>query len=322
MLCDGKSEAKPMKFRAVLLAALLAGFCMTGNAAWLAVNSPISDQVPAVEIRSGDAASWQVNVTVAGYTLESFTENGQTYQRIYVPDEMMAGDDGEAELPLLSRFLALRTDGDPELEVVSEEWMDLEGTFELAPNMEEEHSQVLAPGYAMQDTYLPEVSYETTPRKIMGGVSLTTISIHPAKYNPLQKRLRVLKSVELRVHEQGAPLSYDRPITETTASILRAMVPNWDEVSLDIEIVRGTLLYIVANNTTVESAIQGLVTWRTRKGYKVEVAGPNQIGSMSLSTIKSYIQGRYYSANPPLEFVCLVGDANGTFLIPAYSNGY
>ncbi|MFH1011873.1 MAG: C25 family peptidase propeptide domain-containing protein, partial [bacterium] len=210
----------------------LMGFLGGSQAAWLPVNSPISDQVPVASIERESASSWQMNIVIPGFTLESFTENGQTFQRVSLPDELMASADGEAELPILSRFLALRTDGDPRLEVVSEEWMDLDGTYELAPAMEDEHSRVLAPDYAMQDDYLPEISFEVTPRQIMGGVSLTTVLIRPAKYNPLQKRIRVLKSVELRVHEQGSALSNHRPITETTASILRAVVPNWDAVSL------------------------------------------------------------------------------------------
>jgi hypothetical protein len=310
-----------MKFRSLLLISLLVGFCGMGHASWLPINSPISEQVPAVSVQSEGTAGWQMNIVIPGFTLESFSENGRTYERLSLPDEMMASDEGEAELPVICRFVALRFQGDPELEVVSEEWTELDGTYDLAPNMEEQEGRVLAPEYATRDEYLPAASFDVTPRQIMGGVSLAVIGVHPAKYNPAQKKIRVLKSAEIRIHERGPAVNYERPITETTASILRAVVPNWDEVSMNMEIVRGTLLYIVANNTTVQNAIQGLVTWRTRRGYTVEIAGPDEIGSFSTTTVKNYIQGRYYDADPPLEFVCLVGDANGSFTIPTYSNG-
>jgi len=152
---------------------------------------------------------------------------------------------------------------------------------------------------------------------------LAVVQIRAAKYNPAQGKVRVLKSAQLQVHESGPAVSYDRPITETTASLLRALVPNWDEVGVDVEVVRGTLLYIVANNSSVPPYIEPLVTWRERKGYTVEVAGPDEIpGSWSTTYIKNYIQDRYDNADPPLEFVCLVGDAGGSYNIPTYSSGY
>jgi hypothetical protein len=290
--------------------------------AWLAVTSPIADQVPTVSIRADEMDVWQMDIAVPGLSLESFTMEGESFDRVSLPNEMMAGADGEAELPFISRLIALRTTGNPELEVVSEEWMDLEGSYDLSLDRESAQAKELAASYLVRDEYLPEVSFGVTPRQVMGGVSLAVVYVRAAKYNPAQQKIQVLKSAQLRVHETGLAASYSRPITETTASILRAVVPNWDEVSLDMEIVRGTLLYIMANNTTVPPEIQGLATWRTRKGYTVETAGPAQISSWTTSGIKGYIQGRYNSADPPLEFVCLLGDAGGSFNIPTYSVNY
>jgi hypothetical protein len=303
---------------------LFMGSVGLAGAAWLPVTSEIADQVPAVTVQSAGVDAWEMDISIPGFTLESFTEDGQTYDLLTLPNETDVGEDSEADLPVISRFVALRSTGDPVLEVVSEEWMDLDGTYDLASNLEDEHAAALGAAYAARDEYLPGTSYVITPRQIMGGVPLAVIAVHAAKYDPAQRKIRVLKNARLRLHETGSPVIYSRPITETTASILKAIVPNWDEIGVNMEIVRGTLLYIVANNTTVQSEIQGLLTWRTRKGYTIEVAGPDEIGSFSTTTVKSYIQSRYNTATPPLEFVCLVGDANGSFVVPSYyqSGGY
>jgi len=311
-----------MRIRALLLGLVVVGFVRMTFGAWVTVTSPIADQVPTVSVRAEETDVWQMDIAVPGLALESFIVEGENFDRVSLPNERMASADGEAELPIISRLIALRTTGNPELEVVSEEWMDLEGSYNLSLDREGEQAKERAAAYLMRDEYLPEVSFGVTPRQVMGGVSLAVVYIRAAKYNPAQRRIQVLKSAQIRVHETGLAASYSRPITETTASILRAVVPNWDEVSLNMEIVRGTLLYIVANNTDVQSHIQGLTTWRARKGYKVEIAGPTQIGSMTTTGIKTYIQGRYNSADPPLEFVCLVGDADGSYYIPAnYKTG-
>jgi len=310
-----------MRMRVLLLGLIVVGLVRITFGAWVAVTSPIADQVPTVSVRAEETDVWQMDITVPGLALESFIVEGENFDRVSLPNERIASADGEAELPIISRLIALRTTGNPELEVVSEEWVDLEGSYNLSLDREGAQAKERAAAYLMRDEYLPEVSFGVTPRQVMGGVSLAVVYIRAAKYNPVQRRVQVLKSAQLRVHETGLAASYSRPITETTASILRAVVPNWDEVSLDMEVVRGTLLYIMPNNSTVQTEIQGLVTWRTRKGYTVEYAGPTQIGSMTTTGIKTYIQGRYDSADPPLEFVCLLGDAGGSLSIPTWSQG-
>lgn len=282
------------------------GFSLTALGAWLPVSSPIADQVPQVDISSAAANIWQMDLSIPGFTLESYTSNGRTYDRLNLLDGVTAEAEEEAELPSITRIVALRSLGDPELEVLSEEWMELEGTYEL------EYAE-----NATADEYLPAVSFGVTPRQVMGGVSLAVVYVNAAKYNPVQKKVRVLRTAEILVHESGSAIQYDRPITETTASILRAVVPNWDEVSVDVEVVRGTLLYIFRSTALLDN-IQGLATWRARKGYTVELCDPAQI-TWTTAGIKSYIQNRYRLADPPLEFVCLLGDNDGTYAVPAWS---
>ncbi|MFH1010736.1 MAG: C25 family cysteine peptidase [bacterium] len=305
-----------MRF-ALCLLFLFVGFAGMAEAAWIPVHSATANQVPDVAVRSAAPGVWQIDMRIPGFTMESFTLEGQTYEHLSLPNEQMAGADGEAELPVISRLMALRSLGDPELEIVSEEWMELEGSYELASGAEDGHAQELASIYAARDEYLPEASFEVTPRQIMGGVPLAVVQVHAAKYNPFQKKIRVLKSVELRLHETGSPVTHERPITETTASILRAIVPNWDEISVDVEVVRGTLLYIFRSTELLDN-IQSLATWRARKGFTVELCDPAQI-TWTTAGIKSYIQNRYNLADPPLEFVCLLGDHDGTYAVPAWS---
>jgi len=308
-----------MMIRLLVLTLVTVALTDTGWGAWVEVSSPIADQVPITAVQSSGPDAWQMGISIPGLTQESVVVEGESYDRLSLPMEMMAGQDGEADLPVISRLVALRSSGDPMIEVVSEEWVELEGTYELALNLDGAGSQKRSAGYMTQDVYLPEASYVVTPRQVMGGVSLAVVQIRAAKYNPAQGKVRVLKSAQLQVHESGPALSYDRPITETTASLLRALVPNWDEVSVDVEVVRGTLLYIFRSTALLDN-IEPLATWRERKGYTVELCDPSQI-SWTTSGLKSYIQNRYNLAYPPLEFVCLLGDNDGTYAVPAYSQG-
>jgi hypothetical protein len=311
-----------MRIRLFVFASLMFALSSALQAAWLPVaSSSFAAQPPSVEIRGLSPDMWEISVTVPGFMRESYADGEQNFDLFSLPDEGVVGNEGEVNLPVVSRWIALRNTGDPTLQIVSEEWEDLDGQFTLAPVKEGENAEARAEEYAMRDSYLPNAAAIITPKQILGGVSLAEVQIHTAKYNPVQQRVRVLRSIQVQVVESGGPLTYDHPITETNASILRAIVPNWDELNLDEMVVRGTLLYILANNTDVQTTVQPLIQWRKRKGYTVEIAGPTQIGSMTTNSVKTYIQGRYNNANPPLEFVCLVGDANGSFTVPYYTYG-
>ena len=311
-----------MKIKLIILTTILFGMSQIVLGAWIPINaSSFSKLPPSIDVQSLSSNSWRINVDVPGIENEPFIDGIQTLSKLSLPDESSLGNEGEAELPVIARLIALRNEGNPQLEIISEDWAEIEGTFDLTRNTGAQNTYSPSTEYETTDSYLPETTAILSPRQIMGGVSLASVQIQAAKYNPVQRRLRVLRSIEVRLHETGLPLAYDRPITETTASILRAIVPNWSEMGLDELIVRGTYLYILASNS-IQTNIQPMINWKKRKGHSIEIAGPTQITTFTADGIRNYIQTRYNAANPPLEYVCLVGDANGSFIIPTFAATY
>jgi hypothetical protein len=279
------------------------------------VNATARGEESRVVVQSTSNQTWQLDVSVAGLTASPVFRNGQTCSDLELPGETLTDIRDLAALPAISRLMGLRTQGNPMLEVVSEEWSDVEGTYTLAAAEESASTNFRT----AQDAYLPETAVALSARQVMGGVPLANVQITAVKYNAAQHKIRVLRRMTVQVHENGAPAAYPRGITETIAEVLRPALSNWAEMALDELVVRGTLLYITADGTVAPQQIAPLIQWRTRKGYRVEVAGPAQIGTpMSTSNVKAYIQSRYNNADPPLEFVCMVGDGNGTYLVPSY----
>lgn len=281
---------------------------------WIPVNSAARGETSRVVVQRSGAHSWQIQVSVSGLAVHPTIQNGRSRDRVELPAETQVAIQNLVEVPAISRFIGLRSDGDPSVEVISEEWTDIEGSFDLASSQDDGSSES-----STTDAFLPESAIALTPRLVMGGVSLADLQITVVKYNPVQHKIRALRSLSVEVHENGGAVSYPRGITETIAQNLRPLIANWDELALDELVVRGTLLYITADTSVAPQQIQQLVAWRTRKGYRVEVAGPRQIGNpLSTTNVKSYIQSRYNNANPPLEFVCIVGDGNGNYVVPSY----
>ena len=53
------------------------------------------------------------------------------------------------------------------------------------------------------------------------------------------------------------------------------------------------------------------------KGYDVTLVSTDETGN-STSSIKNYIENAYYSWDNPPEYLCLVGDADGSVSVPTY----
>ena len=75
---------------------------------------------------------------------------------------------------------------------------------------------------------------------------------------------------------------------------------------------------VILANASVLAAVEPLADWRRRQGYNVEVVTTATTGS-SNSAIKAWLTAEYNAAEPPLEFVTLVGDANGSVAIPTFN---
>ncbi|MBU0509390.1 hypothetical protein KKH27_11225 [bacterium] len=308
-----------MRLRGLLSLLLLCVCSGMAWGSWISVDSVVPDQPMQMTVRSDIANSWHVELTVPGVNIESVTVPEGTFDLVGLPDCLAAGLDGEPDLPVYGRLIGLQHRGDPEIEILSEEWIDLDGTFDVPFNREGSDAARRAAVNATRNEFLPTSPYELSSRQVIGGVSVAALNVRPVQYNPVQRTVRVLRNVSLRIRETGPSAVPTRPITETTASLLRPLMPNWSTLSLDDIVVRGTYIIIIANNS-LKTNLADFATWHNRKGHRVEWGSPDSISSWTTTGIKSFIQRRYNDANPPLEYVCIMGDHDGTYAVPAWSS--
>jgi hypothetical protein len=126
----------------------------------------------------------------------------------------------------------------------------------------------------------------------------------------------VATDISLAFAFQGAA---DLPafVPESFDRIFGSVVLNWDAQRDGVEVGPGTYLLIMPSDPQVTTALQPLLAWRKRQGYNVVSVNTVQTGGTP-AQIKAYIQNLYNTVQPPLEYVCLVGDANGTVALPTW----
>ncbi|MCK4338937.1 MAG: hypothetical protein KAW87_02975, partial [Candidatus Cloacimonetes bacterium] len=113
----------------------------------------------------------------------------------------------------------------------------------------------------------------------------------------------------------------ERKLSRFFEPLYRSVIINYDEVLETKEYQHGSYLFIYPDNATIAAYLQYLTTWKHQKGFEVVAANTSQTGT-SLGSIKNYIQNAYDTWSNPPEFICLVGDAGGSYNIPTGHYGY
>ncbi|MCK4312741.1 MAG: hypothetical protein KAW88_08420, partial [Candidatus Cloacimonetes bacterium] len=160
---------------------------------------------------------------------------------------------------------------------------------------------------------------------IMRDFRIVNVTVNPFQYNPKSKELKVITNIIFVVNINGTGGNNikvrKRKISRFLESLYKAAILNYDEIIAGREegYQDPSYLFIYPTVAQVEHKLQPLVDWKHQKGFEVSTQG--FASGTSSSTIKSYIQTAYDTWENPPEFVCLVGDAQGSFNIPTGSYG-
>ncbi|MCF7793027.1 MAG: carboxypeptidase regulatory-like domain-containing protein, partial [Candidatus Cloacimonetes bacterium] len=173
----------------------------------------------------------------------------------------------------------------------------------------------------------PEQIVQLGTPAILRGLRVVNLTINPFQYDPVKQELRIISNIQVAVHTTG--FGGENEVTRSNFQLSRAFEPlykatvlNYDEItSREDNFQDPSYLFIHTNDTSVEDALSYLVDWKHQKGFDVSTHGVNS--GTSFNTIKSYIQTAYDTWQNPPEYVCFVGDAEGSYNIPTdYSGGY
>ncbi|HHE38817.1 MAG TPA: hypothetical protein ENL20_09635, partial [Candidatus Cloacimonetes bacterium] len=132
--------------------------------------------------------------------------------------------------------------------------------------------------------------------------------------------MRIIKNIDFMVNCSGSEGEnikiHNRKKSRNFDALYSSLIVNYEStITRDEEYQQPAYLFIYPDNTTVEQNLQYLTDWKHQKGFEVVAASTSETGS-SLSAIKNYIQNAYNNWEDPPEFVCLVGDAGGSYTIP------
>ena len=158
----------------------------------------------------------------------------------------------------------------------------------------------------------------TTKEHIFRGVKLLEITIEPFSINKNEYILNVIERTSIHVNLERANIVDDIRYSETFLNLINDFSINPIDIeSRDLEFQDPSILYISDPDIMTNPYLQALINWRKQQGYDVSLVSTNDTGNSSAS-IQNYIEDVYYSSSNPPEYLCLVGDADGSVSVPAF----
>jgi hypothetical protein len=280
--------------------------------------------IAAVTLEPIDATSLRLILECPDSPLQFMQYEGENRVWLEYEHEGFTDEPGKASLPLITRFIAIPPDARLQVNVLAQDTRTVENVriVPVAVDGGDALSEAWVDDsqWLSENTPYPGESVTVGQGMRLRNLWLVPVTIAPARYYPQDHRLEIIRHLDIQITLQGGtfrdPSIIQGPLVESYDRMYKKLVANYEMLELDQQPIRGTYLIICPNNQTVVNALQDLLIWKTREGYRAQIVTTAQTGS-TLSSIRNYIRNAYNNWDYPPEFVCLVGDAIGSISIPS-----
>ncbi|MFH1841874.1 MAG: C25 family cysteine peptidase [bacterium] len=301
---------------------LIAGIGLAADAGSTVTLLPGEGTVaPAFQVTRDSGDVLTLEMELPGLVRSDFEVEGDTYQQLSILGGGYFGAEGEPSLPKLTRLIAVPEGKGVQARIVATEVKTLSGYKLLPLQPDDSKSFVLDADYYKRQGFGDTPLLTVGEPAIMRDIRVVPVIFNPVRYDPATGQVEVTCKQTVEITFTGSDSRNARPmehdfIVESFDTMYRNMIVNYD--SSKGAVGPGSFLYICPDNASVISGLTSLLDWRRRQGYNVVLATTSETGT-SRTAIKSYIQTACNTYSTPLEFVCLVGDATGSYVIPTWT---
>ncbi|MBU1984898.1 carboxypeptidase regulatory-like domain-containing protein [bacterium] len=251
----------------------------------------------------------------------------RAYQVFTLPGEPFLCREGAPAIPHVTRLYHIPNTGSVVPEIRTLEWETVTDVYPLPLQVEKadlNRRREEDPSIYHTDAWYPEQPIFVGPPMVFRDFRVVAVTICPVQVNPMTRQARICRNVEVDLVATDEPgenelMSTRRP-SRVFAPLYRSLISNLDESALDeVTDTPGTYLILCKGDTTSQQYADSMATWRRRVGYDVTI---DSRSNWTYNSMRSAIVAANNSADPPLEFVCILGDPNSAVGLPTHSSEY
>lgn len=315
----------------LLALVLILGAWGTASAStMLPLRADAQTSAPEVTVLAADARGLRLAFELPALEIETFDLTGEVFQSPWFSQAEMIGAVGEPALPEFTRFIAIPARSGATVRILATEEETFPGFRVLPMQDEDEPAFAIDRALYARNERVGGTAVEIGAPALMRELRVVPLTFRPVRYNPARGELSVLRRVEVRIDFAGtdlrnSPSREQVKVSRDLDAFYRGTVLNYDAGGRpDVWPASNNLgcyLIIAYNNATVLQTIQPLIEWRARMGYKTVLATTAETGT-NPTQIKAWIQNAYNTWDDPPEYICIVGDATGSFGIGTFNESY
>ncbi|MDD2228208.1 MAG: C25 family cysteine peptidase [Candidatus Cloacimonetes bacterium] len=273
-----------------------------------------------------DSKHIKLQLTTPAIDVQSM-ENSR-FKYITMDRSQPMAETGYPELPMYSAMIAIPSQGDFTISVQEGNYYTKSGIVPkpVYATDEEELSQSLnQAAYASKSLY-PQKTFTHSSAQILRDFRVIQLSLYPVQYNGSNQELKIAREITVNITMNEQPGENELPAysgySAAFKKIYESQISNFSfyrDPLLAPAFPRILLIHGNSTEQTFLNKVNEFAIWKRQKGYEVNVASTALIGSTSNTGIKNYIQTQYNDLSTRPDFIILLGDTNGSYPIPAWT---
>lgn len=322
-----------MKFIFALLTCLLPALAFGGTPGFGVQNAVSAGAIdfsrsnPALTIHSSAPELTSITLQSPEILLTDTLVGFTAYHVFAVPGEPPIAYEGHPALPQITRLYRIPNRGGVTLELGAQEFAEIEGIHPLpVENKVTGFARGATPDPLVyqKDAWYPPTVAVVGPPMIFRDFRVVQVTLYPVQVNPATGAARLYHRIDVDLAATDEPgeneLLDPRPPSRVFAPLYGSMIANLDEHALDaVTTTPGRYLILCRDQSTALQWADTLATWKRRAGYDVVIDARS---SWTAANMRTAITSLYNVSDPPLEFVCILGDPQGgTIGMPTGSTG-
>jgi hypothetical protein len=276
------------------------------------------DSTPHWRVLSHDTDSMRLEFSLGAFHVDEIDVDGETWQALTIEGGAIQGDDGAPGLPTVGRLVAVPRGATISGRVVGQEMFPLPSLrlFPVQPG----HTASFFIDRAVYNAKATAPALQIGEPAIMAGRTVVPVTVSPLVYDAAARTGEAARTIEIEITFTGGKPD-TRPVAASFDGWMRENVTGYVDKSFGGGSLPGTYVLVRHGNSQITSRVATLQAWRERQGYHVEIVDVDVVGN-NTSSIKSALQSIYDNTSiPPLEFVTLVGDEDGTYGVETWREG-
>lgn len=270
-----------------------------------------------------------IQFKLPAYQITKQTINNKEFTKISIDNSEYLIDEGKPELPFFSTSIAVPLNSRPEILYAKTHETSMLQCDNYVPCQKAEegnNTYCYDLNFYNKNTLYPETFYKLSEIQTLRDYQIVHLNLYPVRYNPSLKKLEINNQMEIKIQANcvSSNITYQiNPyISSSFENIYKNLIENYSQIKNPYALYQPpSILIIYPDNASIVTALSPYIEWKKQLGYYVKSASTAETGTTS-NAIKSYIQNLYNtSANKP-EYILIIGDANGSLMIPTISQNY